>query len=111
MNEVEKIVFSKNDEGTLLIEFFHGNDAVRYTIYSAEEVFDILYLMPKCLSADLEAKNMTIGEKTCEVEYGPGCEAVAQVSPEQTHAIFRVLALPDTPSDLDVLVQAIQKCL
>lgn len=112
MDAVERITFTKGDEGEFVIHLYHGDNAVRYSIYDPQDVKDVLYLMPKCLSADLEAKNMKMEKGSpVTVEYGAGCEGMAKLSAEQVAAIFWVLSLPDLPSDLDVMVQAIQVCL
>ena len=84
---------------------------VTYTINPSDDVQDVVYLLPQCLSADLEANNMEIGSEVCSISCGEGCEGMEKISPAQTHAIFRVLAMADNPSDLDVMVQAIQVCM
>ena len=111
MNAVDKIVFSKGDEGDFIMRLYSGEDFVRYSIVDPQDVKDVIYLMPKCLKADLEAKNMEFGSEPCEVVCEAGCEGMSKLTPAQTFAIMRVLYWGDNPSDLDVLVQAIQVCL
>ena len=111
MKAVDKIVFSKGEEGDFIMRLFGGEDFVRYSIVDAQDVKDIIYMMPQCLKADLEGKNLEFDGRVCDVECDNGCTAMQKLSPAQTTAILRVLYEGDNPSDLDAMVQAIQVCL
>ena len=108
MGVLSKLVFAGTEEGGVAIELHDENGFVIYVFNDAEETFDTLSVMAKCMADDMKGKGIEFDPDYQIVCEGPFENMMAKFSEPQLRAIFKVLYLHDLPSDLDVLAQEIQ---
>lgn len=115
MAAINAIIFKESEEyGELIVEFTDGEKSMEYFFNTSRDGREVLNGMPIFLQPDMKSKGLTFndpnenkGEITlsCVDAYS---DLSAKFEDEQIIAIFYALYSGYIPSDLDVLISALE---
>lgn len=115
MGAINAIIFKESEEhGELIVEFTDGNTSMEYFFNTSRDGREVLNGMPIFLAADMHSKGLTFNDPhshpdeitlSCAGSYE---DLYAKFDDEQIIAIFYALYSEYIPSDLDVLISALE---
>lgn len=116
MKPINAIIFKESPEhGELVVEFTDGITSMDYFFNTSRDGREVLNCMPQCLKEDINSKDLYFPgeggvaskdiELRCEDAYA---DLIEKFNNDQVIAIFYALYNEYIPSDLDVLISALE---
>ena len=116
MEAINKIIFRESPEyGELVVEFTDGKTSMNYYFNTSRDGREVLNAMPLCLKEDINSKGLYFPgeagmpskdiELSCIEAYA---DLMEKFNNDQVIAIFYALYNEYIPSDLDVLISALE---